>query len=65
MHTEEIQRYEIIPLFKFEIKVTLVTTMAEMSKAEIVKFLMQGTLTGEIATVKKDGSSMLLQFGLC
>ena len=28
-----------------------------MSKAEIVKFLMQGTLTGKIATVKKDGSS--------
>ena len=44
-------------MFKFEIKVTLIITMAEMSKAEIVKFLMQGTLTGKIATVKKDGSS--------
>jgi PPOX class probable F420-dependent enzyme len=31
--------------------------MTEMSKVEIVKFLMQGTLTGKIATVKKDGSS--------
>jgi Pyridoxamine 5'-phosphate oxidase len=44
-------------MFKFEIKVTLITTMTEMSKAEIVKFLMQGTLTGKIATVKKAGSS--------
>jgi hypothetical protein len=44
-------------MFKFEIKVTLIITMAEMSKAEIVKFLMQGTPTGKIATVKKDGSS--------
>jgi PPOX class probable F420-dependent enzyme len=31
--------------------------MAEMSKAEIAKFLMQGTFTGKLATVKKDGSS--------
>jgi PPOX class probable F420-dependent enzyme len=31
--------------------------MAEMSKAEIGKFLMQGTFTGKLATVKKDGSS--------
>jgi PPOX class probable F420-dependent enzyme len=31
--------------------------MAEMSKAEIAKFLMQGTFTGKVATVKKDGSS--------
>ena len=30
--------------------------MAEMSKKEIRKFLMQDTLTGKIATVKKDGS---------
>jgi PPOX class probable F420-dependent enzyme len=30
--------------------------MAEMSKKEIRKFLMQGTLTGKLATVKKDGS---------
>ena len=28
-----------------------------MSKAEIAKFLMQGTFTGKLATVKKDGSS--------
>src|SRR5919106_4447131 len=31
--------------------------MAEMSKAEITKFLMQNTFTGKLATVKKDGSS--------
>ena len=31
--------------------------MAEMSKNEIKKFLMQGTFTGKLATVKKDGSS--------
>jgi PPOX class probable F420-dependent enzyme len=30
--------------------------MTETSKTEIVKFLMQGTRTGKIATVKKDGS---------
>ena len=30
--------------------------MAEMSKKEIKRFLMQGTLTGKLATVKKDGS---------
>jgi PPOX class probable F420-dependent enzyme len=30
--------------------------MAEMSKKEIRKFLIQGTLTGKLATVKKDGS---------
>ena len=41
-------------MFKFELKVTLIITMAEMSKAEIVKFLMQGTLTGKIATVCKN-----------
>ena len=28
-----------------------------MSKAQIGRFLMQGTLTGKLATVKKDGSS--------
>ena len=28
-----------------------------MSKAEITRFLMQGTFTGKLATVKKDGSS--------
>src|SRR5690349_8644431 len=31
--------------------------MAEMSKVEIRKFLMQGTLTGKLATVRKEGSS--------
>jgi PPOX class probable F420-dependent enzyme len=30
--------------------------MAEMSKKEIRKFLMQGTFTGKLATIKKDGS---------
>ncbi len=30
--------------------------MAEMSKKEIRKFLMQGTYTGKLTTVKKDGS---------
>ena len=31
--------------------------MTEMSKAEIGRFLMKGTLTGKLATVKEDGSS--------
>jgi len=31
--------------------------MTEMSKKEIIKFLMQDTFTGKLATVKKDGSS--------
>lgn len=30
--------------------------MAVMSKAEVTRFLMQGTFTGKLATVKKDGS---------
>jgi PPOX class probable F420-dependent enzyme len=30
--------------------------MTEMSNKEIKRFLMQGTLTGKLATVKKDGS---------
>jgi PPOX class probable F420-dependent enzyme len=30
--------------------------MTEMSKKEIKRFLMQGTLTGKLATAKKDGS---------
>ncbi len=34
--------------------------MAEMSKKEIKKFLMQGTFTGKLATVKKDGSSHIV-----
>jgi PPOX class probable F420-dependent enzyme len=32
------------------------TVMTEMSKAEVARFLMQGTFTGKLATVKKDGS---------
>ena len=31
--------------------------MTEMSNTEIARFLMQGTFTGKLATVKKDGSS--------
>jgi PPOX class probable F420-dependent enzyme len=31
--------------------------MAEMSKEEIARFVMQGTLTGKLATVRNDGSS--------
>jgi PPOX class probable F420-dependent enzyme len=31
--------------------------MTKMSKEEISKFLMQGTFTGKLATVKEDGSS--------
>jgi PPOX class probable F420-dependent enzyme len=31
--------------------------MTEMSKAEISRFLMRGTFTGKLATVKDDGSS--------
>lgn len=31
--------------------------MTEMSKAETRRFVMQGTFTGKLATVKKDGSS--------
>jgi PPOX class probable F420-dependent enzyme len=34
--------------------------MAEMSKKEIRKFLMKGTFTGKLATVKKDGSSHIV-----
>jgi hypothetical protein len=30
--------------------------MTGMSKAEVARFLMQGTFTGKLATVKKDGS---------
>lgn len=36
--------------------------MAEMSKKEIRKFLIQGTLTGKLGTVKKE-VHMLFQFG--
>jgi nitroimidazol reductase NimA-like FMN-containing flavoprotein (pyridoxamine 5'-phosphate oxidase superfamily) len=31
--------------------------MAEMRSKEITKFLMHGTFTGKLATVKKDGSA--------
>jgi PPOX class probable F420-dependent enzyme len=34
--------------------------MADMSKKEIRKFLMQGTFTGKLATIKKDGSSHIV-----
>jgi PPOX class probable F420-dependent enzyme len=34
----------------------MITVMTEMSKAEVARFLMQGTFTGKLATVKKDGS---------
>jgi hypothetical protein len=38
--------------------------MTEMSKAEIARFVMQGTFTGKLATVRNDGSSDVFQFGL-
>ena len=31
--------------------------MGEMTQREIIRFLMKGTFTGKLATVKKDGSS--------
>jgi PPOX class probable F420-dependent enzyme len=34
--------------------------MADMLKKEIRKFLMQGTFTGKLSTVKKDGSSHIV-----
>jgi PPOX class probable F420-dependent enzyme len=34
--------------------------MADMSKKEIRKFLMQGTFTGKLSTIKKDGSSHIV-----
>jgi PPOX class probable F420-dependent enzyme len=34
--------------------------MTEMSKAEIRRFLMQGTFTGKLATVKKNGSPQVV-----
>ena len=36
--------------------------MTEMSKAEIGRFLMQGTFTGKLGTIKKDGSSHVVPF---
>ena len=40
----------------FSEQVKILAIMAEMSKKEIRKFLMQGTFTGKLTTVKKDGS---------
>jgi PPOX class probable F420-dependent enzyme len=40
----------------FSEQVKIIAIMAEMSKKEIRKFLMQGTFTGKLTTVKKDGS---------
>jgi PPOX class probable F420-dependent enzyme len=34
--------------------------MTEMTKREIRKFLMHGTFTGKLATIKKDGSSHIV-----
>jgi PPOX class probable F420-dependent enzyme len=34
--------------------------MAAMTRKEIKKFLMQGTFTGKLATIKKDGSSHIV-----
>jgi PPOX class probable F420-dependent enzyme len=34
--------------------------MASMSEKEIRRFLMQGTFTGKLATIKKDGSSHIV-----
>ena len=34
--------------------------MTEMSKAETRRFLMKGTVTGKLATVKEDGSSLVV-----
>ena len=36
--------------------------MTEMSKVEIGRFLMQGTFTGKLGTIKKDGSSHVVPF---
>jgi PPOX class probable F420-dependent enzyme len=44
----------------FKKEVMIITTMVEMSKKEIRKFLMQGTFTGKLATVKKDSSSHII-----
>jgi hypothetical protein len=44
------QPYLFKPLFEFTIR-----KMKEMSKEEIQTFLMSGTLTGKITTVRKDG----------
>ena len=36
--------------------------MTEMSKAEIGRFLMRGTFTGKLGTIRKDGSSHVVPF---
>ena len=36
--------------------------MTEMSQAEIGRFLMQGTFTGKLGTIRKDGSSHVVPF---
>jgi hypothetical protein len=38
--------------------------MTEMSNEEIARFVMQGTFTGKLATVKKMADLMLFQSGL-
>jgi hypothetical protein len=45
-------------------RIVIITIMAEMSKKEIRDFLMQGAFTGKLATVKSDGSSHVVPFGL-
>jgi hypothetical protein len=42
----------------------IIRIVTEMSKQEIRNFLIQDTLTGKLATVKKDGSSHVVPFGL-
>ena len=39
--------------------------MAEMSKEEIARFIMQGTFTGKLATVRTDGSSHVIPIWFC
>jgi nitroimidazol reductase NimA-like FMN-containing flavoprotein (pyridoxamine 5'-phosphate oxidase superfamily) len=38
--------------------------MAEMSKAEITRFISQGTYTGKLATLKKDEGSHVVPIWL-
>jgi PPOX class probable F420-dependent enzyme len=45
-------------IFNDQVKITSI--MADMSKKEIKNFLMNGTFTGKLATVKKDGSSHIV-----
>ena len=39
--------------------------MTEMSKAQVARFLKQGTFTGKLATVKKDGSPHVVPIWFC